>query len=110
MSSLTEALSMPVDGMSFMKADPTQDATTSLLSKLEDEYTKPLWVQMAKLNPPKPNPTCIPHVWEYKKIRPHLLQAGDLITEKQAERRVAMLVNPARSKYIFLQHRATDSS
>jgi gentisate 1,2-dioxygenase len=87
---------MPTEGISSVKTTPAEDATKSLLSNLESQSIKPLWVQMAKLNPPKPNPTCIPHVWEYEKIRPHLLQAGELITEKQAERRVAMLVNPAR--------------
>jgi gentisate 1,2-dioxygenase len=76
----------------------SDDVTTSLLSNLESQHAKPLWAQMSKLNPPKPNPTCVPHVWEYEKIRPYLLQAGKLITEKQAERRVAMLVNPARGK------------
>ena len=32
-------------------------------------------------------------------LRPHLLEAGKLITEKQAERRVLMLVNPARGMF-----------
>lgn len=72
------------------------DDTKALLENLESHHTKPLWAQMAKLNPPRPNPTAIPYVWKYDEIRPHLLQAGELITEKQAERRVAMLVNPAR--------------
>ncbi len=74
------------------------DGTKALMANLESHHTKPLWAQMAKLNPPRPNPTAIPHVWKYDEIRPHLLQAGELITEKQAERRVAMLVNPARGQ------------
>ena len=75
------------------------DATKSLLMDLESHHTKPLWAQMSKLNPPLPNPKAIPHVWKYDEIRPHLLRAGELITEKQAERRVAMLINPARGKH-----------
>ncbi|KAK4499901.1 hypothetical protein PRZ48_008087 [Zasmidium cellare] len=51
---------------------------------------------MTRLNPPAPNPTCTPHVWRYDEIRPHLLRAGELVTEKQAERRVLMLINPSR--------------
>lgn len=70
--------------------------TQQLLRQAEDLHTKPLWAQMSRLNPPLPNPKCTPHVWEYAKIRPSLLQAGELITEKQAERRVLMLVNPSR--------------
>ena len=72
-----------------------------LLANLESQHTLPLWAQMNRLNPPLPNPTAVPHLWEYEKIRPHLLQAGELITEKQAERRVAMLINPARGKLLL---------
>ena len=67
-----------------------------LLEYVETVNTKPLWKQMAKLNPPLPNPKCVPHVWRYDEIRPSLLRAGELVTEKQAERRVLMLINPAR--------------
>lgn len=73
-----------------------QRAADDLLSVAEKYHTKPLWAQMSRLNPPLPNPRCEPHVWEYEKIRPSLVQAGELITEKQAERRVLMLVNPSR--------------
>jgi len=74
----------------------TAQSAEQLLSELESTNTMPLWTQMAKLNPPVPNPKCVPHIWRYEQIRPSLLRAGDLITEKQAERRVLMLVNPAR--------------
>ena len=67
-----------------------------LLSDLAQARTKPLWTQMTKLNPPVPNPKAIPYLWQYEQIRPLLLQAGELVDEKQAERRVLMLVNPTR--------------
>ena len=70
--------------------------TEKLLKTADGLHTKPLWAQMARLNPPLPNPKCTPHVWEYNKIRPSLVRAGELIKEKQAERRVLMLVNPSR--------------
>ncbi|EOA92087.1 uncharacterized protein SETTUDRAFT_40944 [Exserohilum turcica Et28A] len=76
--------------------DETSPAVENLLKAAEELQTKPLWVQMARLNPPLPNPKCKPHVWDYAKIRPKLLEAGNLVTEKQAERRVLMLINPAR--------------
>ena len=72
------------------------DSAAKLLQDLEDSQTLPLWTQMTRLNPPKPNPTAVPFVWKYDTIRPNLLRAGQLVTEKQAERRVLMLVNPAR--------------
>jgi gentisate 1,2-dioxygenase len=77
-----------------------------LLLDIQATHTKPLWVQMTRLNPPLPNPKSIPHLWDYDEIRPQLLRAGELITEKQAERRVLMLVNPARGSSFpsLLQH------
>ncbi|KAL5373994.1 hypothetical protein DPSP01_012298 [Paraphaeosphaeria sporulosa] len=56
----------------------------------------PLWPQMVKYNPPKPNPKCIPYIWRYDDVRPYLLKAGELVKEKDAERRVLMLINPKR--------------
>ena len=67
---------------------------------VEKFQTKPLWTRMAKLNPPLPNPSCVPHIWRYDQIRPSLLKAGEPVGESQAERRVLMLVNPARGKML----------
>lgn len=76
------------------------DSADRLIHELSAHNTNtlPLWAQMTKLNPPEPNPQCEPYIWRYKDIRPYLLRAGELITEKQAERRVLMLVNPARNE------------
>ncbi|KAI9170554.1 Gentisate 1,2-dioxygenase [Paramyrothecium foliicola] len=73
-----------------------EDETIQMIQNAEQNHTKPLWLQMTRLNPPLPNPKCVPHVWNYDQIQPSLLKAGDLVTEKQAERRVLMLVNPGR--------------
>jgi gentisate 1,2-dioxygenase len=81
--------------------DATADSADRLISELDGTHTLPLWAQMAKLNPAAPNPRCTPHIWRYDAMRPYLLRAGDLITEKQAERRVLMLVNPTRGMPIF---------
>ncbi|KAI2915004.1 hypothetical protein CBS63078_3470 [Aspergillus niger] len=72
------------------------DSAEQLLQDLKESKTLPLWTQMTRLNPPEPNPTAVPFIWRYDSIRPNLLRAGELVTEKQAERRVLMLVNPAR--------------
>ncbi|KAH7141728.1 gentisate-dioxygenase [Dactylonectria macrodidyma] len=68
-----------------------------LVKALGDVNVSPLWAQMARLNPAAPNPTSVPFIWEYDRIRPYLLSAGNLIKEEQAERRVLMLVNPTRT-------------
>lgn len=75
-----------------------QSAVKQLVNTARKLHAMPLWEQMAKLNPPAPNPTAVPHIWRYKDIRPSLGLAGELVTEDQAERRVLMLINPARGK------------
>ena len=72
------------------------DNEADLIDYAEKVQTKPLWTQMAKLNPPLPNPKCVPYIWRYDEIRPSLLRAGELVPEEKAERRVLMLINPAR--------------
>ena len=78
-----------------------KSANEELVETALKVHTMPLWTQMAKLNPPEPNPTAIPHIWRYDEVRPSLLRAGEIITEQQAERRVLMLVNPARGMYLI---------
>lgn len=70
----------------------------ALAASLQNVNVSPLWAQMARLNPEAPNPRCKPFIWEYNNIRPYLEDSGRLITEKQAERRVLMLVNPERGE------------
>ena len=77
------------------------DHTKQLVSDLQGTHTLPLWEQMAKYTPPAPNPKAVPHLWKYDELKPHLLRAGELITEKQAERRVLMLINPVLGKSIL---------
>ncbi len=38
--------------------------------------------------------------FSYEAIRPQLIRAGNLVTEKEAERRVLMLINPAMGKFL----------
>lgn len=82
------------------------DTLEKLLSDISSTNTNPLWNQMTKLNPPAPNPKAIPHVWHYDTLRPCLVRAGKLVTEKQAERRVLLLVNPTMSKAEAVLHRS----
>lgn len=71
----------------------------------------PLWESLAQLVPPQPSSPCAPALWRYETVRPHLMDAGRLITAQQAERRVLVLENPAlrgassitRSLYAGLQ-------
>ena len=75
-----------------------KDDTEAFLQQLDGLDVRPLWKQMKEVNPPLPNPRAIPHVWEYDVLRPQLIRAGELVSEKEAERRVLMLINPKRGR------------
>src|SRR5271155_1244034 len=61
-------------------------------------------VAPAKLAPPGeelpptetagPAPSCLPAIWHYSEVRPHLMESGGLISAMEATRRVLMLMNP----------------
>ena len=44
----------------------------------------PLWEQLHSLVTPEPTTSCVPALWRYEEIRPHLMQAGGLITAQFA--------------------------
>lgn len=98
MAAETETASKVVASKNVEARDQEIHTSDDLALALEKLQTKPLWTQMAKLNPPLPNPSCVPHIWRYDQIRPSLLKAGELVSESQAERGVLMLVNPARGR------------
>uniref|UniRef100_UPI0005C4B842 hypothetical protein n=1 Tax=Xanthomonas citri TaxID=346 RepID=UPI0005C4B842 len=47
---------------------------------LKSENLGPLWVSLKGLVPSEPRPRAVPHVWQYAKVRPRLLEAGGPIT------------------------------
>jgi gentisate 1,2-dioxygenase len=49
---------------------------------------------MGDLITPEPRSPCRPHLWRFDAIRAHMMEAGQLITAKEAERRVLILENP----------------
>ncbi len=54
----------------------------------------PLWLSLARLVTPEPVSACRPAAWAFADIRAAMLEAGGLITAKEAERRVLVLENP----------------
>lgn len=54
----------------------------------------PLWEVLHALVPPAPATPCQPALWTYADVRPYLLQSGQLITAREAVRRVLILENP----------------
>ncbi len=56
-------------------------------------YT-PLWAVLSDLVTPQPRSRCRANLWHFEQAKQWLLEAGDLITAKEAERRVLILENP----------------
>ncbi|MFM1814762.1 MAG: hypothetical protein RLZ98_1457 [Pseudomonadota bacterium] len=63
-------------------------------SKIRDKNLDALWTVLADLVTPEPKSNCRPAVWHFKEIRDAMMEAGGLITAKEAERRVLLLENP----------------
>ncbi len=63
--------------------------------RIDQHHLTPLWEVLGSLVIPQPHSPCVAALWHYDGIREHLLEAGRLITAKEAERRVLVLENPA---------------
>ncbi|MEQ8603166.1 MAG: gentisate 1,2-dioxygenase [Marivibrio sp.] len=53
-----------------------------------------LWTRFPQLVSREPQSPIVPHLWRYDAVRALLMEAGELITAKEAERRVLILENP----------------
>jgi gentisate 1,2-dioxygenase len=62
--------------------------------RLGSYHAAPLWNVLGELVPQQPQPQSVPALWRYDQMRPLLMEAGRLITAKEAERRVVILENP----------------
>jgi gentisate 1,2-dioxygenase len=62
--------------------------------KIDGENLSALWNNMAALITPEPRSNCHPFHWRFDAIRARMLEAGGLITAREAERRVLVLENP----------------
>ena len=62
--------------------------------RIDPDHLTPLWSVLGNLVTPTPGSGCQPWLWHYPKVREYLMEAGDLITAREAERRVLILENP----------------
>ncbi|MGH8733680.1 MAG: gentisate 1,2-dioxygenase, partial [Burkholderiales bacterium] len=69
-------------------------ARQDLYRRVEKHNFAPLWEVYHSLIPNEPVTPCKPALWKYRDARPHLMEAGKLITAKEATRRVLILQNP----------------
>jgi gentisate 1,2-dioxygenase len=62
--------------------------------RIDAQHLTPLWDVLGDLVIPQPKTPCVPALWRFDDVRPHILEAGRLISAKEAERRVLVLENP----------------
>jgi len=80
---------------SVAKTDPGgPDARRRYYERIDRHHLTPLWEVLGTLVPPTPNSPAQPALWSYQETRGYLLEAGDLISAHEAERRVLVLENP----------------
>ena len=72
--------------------------------RLEEQSLAPLWEVLHGLVTPTPRTPCQPALWRYSEVRPFLMEAGRLITARQAERRVLILSNPGMKGEAAVTH------
>ena len=70
-------------------------ARTNFYEQIEKKSLTPLWEVMQNLVLPEPKSPCIPKIWKYDDIRKDILEAGDIISTEEAERRVGAERNAA---------------
>ncbi len=69
-------------------------ARLAFYERISRQHMTPLWVSLANLVTPEPVSACQPAMWSFTDIRAAMMEAGDLITAAEAERRVLILENP----------------
>jgi gentisate 1,2-dioxygenase len=62
--------------------------------KIDGENLSALWTVVRDLITPEPKSACRPYLWRFDAIRAYMMEAGKLISAKEAERRVLVLENP----------------
>lgn len=77
-------------------AEPAGDTPErrAFYERISRDHLTPLWVSLANLVTPEPVSGCQPATWSFDVIRAAMIEAGGLITAKEAERRVLILENP----------------
>src|SRR5215218_1403706 len=72
-----------------------QTAREAYYDKISKYDMAPLWEVLKGLVTKEPKTQCVPALWKFKDAKQLVLEAGEVITADEAERRVLVLENPA---------------
>src|ERR1700690_4237711 len=60
-------------------------------------HMAPLWEVLKDLVTPEPKTQCQPAIWKFSDVKRLMLEAGDVISTEEVERRVLVLENPGQT-------------
>ena len=80
--------------MASLPQPKTSAERQDLYRRMDKHDLAPLWEVLHNLIPNEPVTPCKPALWKYSDARPYLMEAGKLITAREAIRRVLILENP----------------
>jgi len=83
------------DRAATLAASAQADERRAFYARIDKLGLTPLWEVLGALVPPQPRSPVAPVHFRYDQVRPHVIEAGRLITAEEAERRVVVLENPA---------------
>ena len=76
-----------------MSANPV-DRRKDFYERIGAHGMTPLWEVLHDLVPLSPTTPCVPALWRYETVRPFLMESGELISAREAVRRVLVFENP----------------
>src|SRR5262249_60972468 len=71
----------------FHDKPETSPQLKALYQRLSAKNTAPLWEVLGEIVTPQPKAGCVPVLWRYDEVRALLMDAGALISAREAERR-----------------------
>jgi gentisate 1,2-dioxygenase len=71
-----------------------QVARQAYYDKISKYHMAPLWEVLKGLVTPEPKTACQPALWKFTDVKKLMLEAGEVISAEEAERRVLVLENP----------------
>ncbi|WP_326731595.1 cupin domain-containing protein [Streptomyces phaeochromogenes] len=85
--------------MAQLKTDPARETSEDpglddYAARLAPLNAVPGWLLFADYFHRTPVPEIVPEHWSYRDLRPYVLEAGQVVSSEQAERRVVTLENP----------------
>lgn len=75
-------------------SEETQALRGAYYERIGRKHMAPLWEVMRELVPNEPATPFVPALWRFDDFKPMVFEGGELITAKEAERRVLVLENP----------------